>query len=85
MLDALPWVVSTIVLVVLVILGILHTCKRARALTPSRAAARARLHRQTTQEATEASLERIGGAMESDNAEELIAAEANRASEDRQS
>ena len=83
MLDVLPWVISTIVLVVLVILGILHTCKRARALTPSRAAARARLHMRTTREATEANLDRIAGAMESDNAEELIAAEANRARDER--
>ena len=83
MLDVLPWVISTAVLVVLVILGILHTCKRARALTPSRAAARARLHMRTTREATEANLDRIAGAMESDNAEELIAAEANRARDER--
>ena len=83
MLDALPWVISTATLVALVVLCVVHTCKRARALTPSRAAARARLHRQRAQDATGASLDRIGGAMESDNAEELIAAEANRASDER--
>ena len=59
MLDALPWVISTVTLVVLVVLCVVHTCRRARALTPSRAAARARLHMRTTREATEASLERI--------------------------
>jgi hypothetical protein len=37
----------------------------------------------TTREATEANLDRIAGAMESDNAEELIAAEANRARDER--
>ena len=83
MLDALPWVISTATLVVLVVLCVVHTCRRARALTPSRAAARAHLHMRETREATEASLERIAGALESDNAEELIAAEANRAREER--
>jgi hypothetical protein len=83
MLDALPWVISTITLIALVVLCVVHACRRSKALTPSRAAARARLHMRTTREATEANLERIGGAMESDNAEELIAAEANRAREER--
>ena len=83
MLDVLPWVISTATLVALLVLCVVHACKRAKALTPSRAAARARLHMRETREATEANLERIGGAMESDNAEELIAAEANRAREER--
>lgn len=83
MLDALPWVISTVALVALLAICVVHTCKRARALTPSRAAARARLHMRKTREATEANLDRIAGALESDNAEELLAAEANRAREER--
>ena len=83
MLDALPWVISTITLVALVVLCVVHACRRSKALTPSRAAARARLHRKQVQAATGGSLERIAGALESDNAEELLAAEANRAREER--
>ena len=83
LLDALPWVISTITLVALVVLCVVHACRRSKALTPSRAAAQARQDRRRAREATEANLERIAGALESDNAEELLAAEANRAREER--
>ncbi|MDP6947342.1 MAG: hypothetical protein QF464_24550 [Myxococcota bacterium] len=76
MLEALPWVISTCAVLAVLVMTVLQGCARRRgqpspatidqALGRSRRAARAQ---------ADTDLERIAGALESSNAEELLAAE----------
>jgi hypothetical protein len=74
MAEALPWMLSTGAILAVLLMSVLDGCK-ARRVTPSRAAAQARLHRNRTRAEAETKLDRIAGALESSNAEELLAAE----------
>jgi hypothetical protein len=74
MAEALPWMLSTGAILAVLLMSVLDGCK-ARRVTPSRAAARARLHRNKARAEAETKLDRIAGALESSNAEELLAAE----------
>ena len=87
MLEALPWIVSTCAVLGVLYMIISERCRRRPAGTASRAARRrgtAAQTRREVQKATRANLDRIAGALESDNAEELLAEEVNRSKDRRQ-
>jgi len=78
MLDALPWVISTGLSLVLVVLAVLHGFRSAKRSGRPPAGAgwpEWRRRRRAAQMAADAKLDRIAGAMESANAEQLLAAE----------
>ncbi len=80
MAEALPWVISTAaVLAALVMLCLSGAKRRPAGKRPRGRGSRADAAktRQAIKNATRANLDRIAGAMESDNAEQLLADEAN--------
>ena len=81
MVETLPWVISTFAVLAVLVMTCLQGAKRRPAGKGPRSAskrARAARTRREVRAATRANLDRIAGALESDNAEQLLADEVNR-------
>ena len=79
--EALPWIISTAAVLAVLLMVCLSGAKRRPAggsLKTARRRATAANTRNAVRKATRANLDRIAGAMEADNAEELLADEVNR-------
>mgnify|MGYP003150109330 CR=1 FL=1 len=79
--ETLPWVISTFAVLAVLVMTCLQGAKRRPAGKGPRSAskrARAARTRREVRAATRANLDRIAGALESDNAEQLLADEVNR-------
>ena len=81
MLDALPWIISCAAVLAVLLMVCIDGARRRRAGSGPmlrRARVDAAQTRRAVQKATRANLDRIAGALESDNAEQLLAEEVNR-------
>ncbi len=79
--EALPWIISTAAVLAVLLMVCLSGAKRRPAGGSPKTARRratAAKTRAAVRKATRANLDRIAGAMEADNAEELLADEVNR-------